>query len=348
MVCKGSKHLAGPTTSSLSKTSRDYDPGDKETCRFSANETVPATTNGSASYKLALDAVYNRIKNEPKIPQFIAVDAETHAAFKSIAPTVSGLSYVNHLGFHNYGANDFAGVKSKYNGNRGWMTEWGADPDIKDNWLVLASNIHKTLVEADASAYLCWRMVHGNNTGQVWAMIGVENRQYKVQNSFYAVKHYAKEISPGDQRFQVTKTGTNADVRVSGYIDPTGKKLTLIALNTGSAATNVSLRLSGLPVISTAAFRTKQADTNATGFLTNPYQALGSFDYTQSQSLPAQSITTYVINLSETLNPYNPALLRVDGIEHHGNQVSLAIPAQPGHDFILWKSTTLAAGSGKR
>jgi O-glycosyl hydrolase len=177
-----------------------FDPGDKETCRFFANETVPATTSGSASYRLAMEAVYNKIKNEPKRPQFIAVDAETHSAFNSITPTVSGLSYVNHLGFHNYGTNDFAGVKSRYNGNRGWMTEWGADPDILDNWLVLAINIHETLVNANASAYLAWRMVHGNNTGQVWAMIGVENGQYQVQNSFYSVKHFAKHISSGDQR----------------------------------------------------------------------------------------------------------------------------------------------------
>lgn len=322
-----------------------YDPGDKETCRFFANETVPATTNGSASYRLALDAVHNRIRNETEKPQFIAVDAETHSAFNTIAPTVSGLSYVNHLGFHNYGSLNFAGVKSRYNGKIAWMTEWGADPDIKDNWMVLATNIHETLVEADASAYLAWRMVHGNNTGQVWAMIGVENRQYQVQKSFHIVKHYAKEISSGDQRFEVSRTGTNNDISISGFIDRTGKKLTLIALNEGSAAANVSLRLNGLPVVSAAAFQTKDADTNATGFFTNPYQALGSFNHTQSQSLPAQSITTYVFGLSETLNPYDPALLGVNTVERVGNQVSLAIPAQPGHDFVLWKSTTLAPGS---
>ena len=157
--------------------------------------------------------------------------------------------------------------------------------------------------------------------------------------------HYAKEISPGDQRFQVTEAGSNADIGVSGYIDPTGKKLTLIALNTGSAAANVSLRLSALPVISTATFQTKRADTNATGFLTNPYQALGSVNHLQGQTLPAQSITTYVVNLSGTLNSYNPALLRINSVNHLGNQLSLAMPAQPGHDFILWRSTTLAAGS---
>ncbi len=317
-----------------------YDPGDKETCRFFANETVPATTSGSASYRLAMDAVYNKIKNEPKRPQFIAVDAETHSAFNSIAPTVSALSYVNHLGFHNYGTNDFAGVKSRYNGNRGWMTEWGADPDILDNWLVLATNIHETLVNANASAYLAWRMVHGNNTGQVWAMIGVENGQYQVQNSFYSVKHFAKHISSGDQRIEVTNSGTNANLRVSGYLNVAGNKINLIVLNTGGTDDVISLRFPGLPVGSVTAFRTRQFDIG--GF---PYNSLGAINIANNQTISKNSITSYVVNLTETINPYDPSLLRVDGFLKQGNQFSLAIPAQPGHNFTLWKSSSLADGS---
>jgi glucuronoarabinoxylan endo-1,4-beta-xylanase len=328
-----------------------FDPGNKETCRFFANETVPATADGNASYKKALEALYDRIKNEPERPQLMAVDTETHSAFKPIADTVSSLTYVNHLAFHNYGVNDFAGVKAKYNGKRGWMTEWGKDASetdpigIKEDWKLLAKNIHDTLVNADASAYLAWRMVHGNNTGQVWAMIGVENRQYVVQNPFYVVKHYAKEISFGDQRFGVTRAGTNTAVSISGYINPKGKKITLVALNTGTAAADVSLRLNGLPVSSATGFRTLQSTVSPLGFFRNPYASLGVINTAQNQTLPAESMTTYVVNLSETLNPYDPSLLRVDNIKHEGNQISLTIPAQPGHDFILWKSTTLAEGS---
>lgn len=325
-----------------------YDPGDKETCRFFANETVPATTSGSASYRLALQAVYNRIRNEPKMPQLVAVDAETHSAFNSIAPTVSGLSYVNHLAFHNYGTNDFAGVKARYNDRRGWMTEWGkdgtaGDPGILENWLLLAANIHETLVGADASAYLAWRMVHGNNTGQVWAMIGVENGQYQVQNSFYSVKHYAKHISSGHQRFEVTNSGTNANLRASGYINPAGNQLTLIVLNTGGTDDTISLRFPGLPVASVTGFRTRQFNIGS-----SPYQSLGAVNVANDQLIYKNSITSYVINLAETLNPYDPALLRVNAFEHHGNQFSVAIPAQLGHDFILWKSNNLAGGSWQK
>jgi glucuronoarabinoxylan endo-1,4-beta-xylanase len=324
-----------------------YDPGDKETCRLFANETVPATTSGSASYRLALQAVYNKIKNETKKPQLIAVDAETHSAFHTTAPTVSALSYVNHLGFHNYGTNDFAGVKADYNGKRGWMTEWGkdastADPiGIKESWMLLATNIHQSLVEADASAYLAWRMVHGNNTGQVWAMIGVENKQYQVQNSFYVMKHFAKEISSGHRRFEVTKaSGTNANIRVSGYLHPAGNQVTLIVLNTGGTDDTISLRFRGLPVSTAKAFRTRQFDIGS-----SPYRSLGTVNLANNQTISKNSITTYVIDLAETLNAYDPALLRVDGSQHSGDQFSLAIPAQAGNKFILWRSTTLAPDS---
>ncbi len=324
-----------------------YDPGDKETCRLFANETVPATTSGSASYRLALQAVYNRIRNESKKPQFIAVDAETHSAFTTTAPTVSALSYVNHLGFHNYGTNDFAVVKADYNGKRGWMTEWGkdastADPiGIKESWMILATNIHQSLVEADASAYLAWRMVHGNNTGQVWAMIGVENKHYQVQNSFYVMKHFAKEISSGHQRFEVTKAaGTNASIRVSGYIHPAGNQVTLIVLNTGGTDDTISLRFRGLAVSTAKAFRTRQFDI--AGF---PYRDMGTVNLANNQTISKNSITTYVIDLAQTLNAYDPALLRVDGSQHRDGQFSLAIPAQPGNNFILWRSSTLAPNS---
>jgi hypothetical protein len=226
------------------------------------------------------------------------------------------------------------------------MTEWGKDASptdpigIKENWLLLATNIHETLVEANASAYLAWRMVHGNNTGQVWAMIGVENGQYQVQNSFYSVKHYAKHISSGHQRFEVTNSGTNANLRASGYINPAGNQLTLIVLNTGATDDTISLRFPGLPVASVTAFRTRQFNIGS-----SPYQSLGAVNVANDQLIYKNSITTFVVNLTETLNPYDPALLRVDGYQHLGNQFSVAIPDQPGHDFILWKSASLAPGS---
>ncbi len=326
----------------------DYDPGDKETCRLKATQTFPATT-GSASYKLALEAVYNKIKNEPNLPQFVACDSESHNAFDTLAPTVSGLSFVNHVAFHNYGINDFAQVNSRYNGNRGWMTEWGKDASetdptgILENWMLLSTNIHDTLVQSNASAYLCWRMVHGANTGQVWAMIGVNaptttNRQYAVQNAFYAVKHYAKHISAGHQRIEAAMGVTNNNLRISGYLNPAANQITLVVLNTGGGDTTISLRSLGLPIASATSFRTRAFNMNP------PFQSV-SVNLASPIQIQRTSAYTFLLNLSGTLNPYNPSLLRVDGFQRQGNQVSLNMPAQPGQKFILWRSSTLAPGS---
>jgi hypothetical protein len=329
-----------------------------ETCDF-----APTQTSTLPGYTNALGAIYNRIKNRPNVPILVGPESESKNAFLSLAAPLRSVPYLGINAFHNYGIPDGSGTPpnnhaaidsmiSKFNqvraenalhgGRRNWMSEYSKG---EFDWLDTAHVIHNTFVEADASAYIFWKLIWGNSTNPLEHMISIDSGNYVVKNTYYGIKHFSKEISRGYQRFQVTKTGSNTDVRVSGYIDPTGKKLTLIALNTSSTATNISLRLSGLPVISAAAFQTKQADTNAAGFLSNPYQALASFNHTQSQTLPAQSITTYVINLAETLNPYDPAKLRLDSIEPHGNQVSLAMPAQPGHDFNLWKSTTLAVGS---
>jgi hypothetical protein len=38
----------------------------------------------------------------------------------------------------------------------------------------------------------------------------------------------------------------------------------------------------------------------------------------------------------------------VDGSWHDGQHFSVAVPDQPGHKFILWKSTTLAPSSWQK
>lgn len=106
-----------------------------------------------------------------------------------------------------------------------------------------------------------------------------------------------------------------------------------------NAAAGTTTRISSDPTI-----RHQMMDGigGSIAFNTPDYQALST---TKKNEIEKNSITTFVINLTDTLNPYDPELLFVNSFEHQGNQVSLAIPDQPGHDFILWKSTTLAPGS---
>lgn len=338
-----------------------------ETCEFAKTQTSTL-----AGYAESLDAIHNRIKDRPNVPILVGLETESKSKFLDMEDPLRTRGYLGVNAFHNYGipsastpdaptayATNHAAIDSlisRFNqvrtenalhgGRPSWMSEYSKGAH---DWLDTAHVIHNTFVEANASAYLFWKLVWGNSTNFLEHMISIDSGNYIVKNTYWGVMHFSKEISRGDQRFEVT--GSNTNVRISGYINPAANKITLVALNIGTSAQNISLRLHDLPIASATAFQTKEADNvpiaaGATAkVLTQRYHPLGPVDYKQTQTLPAESITTYVINLADTLNPYNPALLRVNRFEHQGNHVSVTIPSQPGHDFILWKSTTLDPGS---
>lgn len=324
-----------------------------ETCNF-----APTQTTILPGFAETLDAVYNRIGNRADLPLLVSPESESMPEFLTQVVPLRARSYPDVYAFHNYNisgpsATGSSGVINSLNdirsesanatsGRRNWMSEFST----RDfDWLQTAHVIHNTLVEANASAYIYWALVWAASTTpaepDVERVFSIDaNGGYARGNTYYTLKHYAKHISRGHQRIEVTNSGTNSNIRASGYINPAGNQLTLVVLNTGGTDGVVSLRFPGLPVASVTAYRTRQFDIG--GF---PYKSLGSLNVASDQTISKNSITTYVINLADTLNPYDPVLLRVDGTAYAANQFSVSIPAQPGHDFILWKSTTLAADS---
>ena len=325
-----------------------------ETCDF-----APTQTSTLAGYAEALDAIHARIKDRPNVPILVGPESESMNAFLTQAVPLRTRSYLGVNAYHNYGIPDGSGnppdnqaaIDSKittfnevrtenaqHGGRRSWMSEYSKGAF---DWLDTAHVIHNTFVEANASAYIFWKLVWGDSTNEDEIVFNINGSDYAKGDTFYALKHFSKHISRGHQRFEVT-TAASAypEIRVSGYINPAGNQVTFIVLNTGNTDDTIALRLRGLPVASATAFRTRQFDIG--GF---PYRSLGTVNLTNNQTISKNSITTYVINLTETLNPYDPQLMRVDDIQHDGSQISLAIPAQPGHGFILWKSTTLDPGS---
>ena len=328
-----------------------------ETCDF-----APTQTSTLPGFAETLDAVHNRIKNRADLPLLVSPESESMTEFLSQAVPLRTRSYLDIYAFHNYNignpsATDSSGVISNLNsirsesnnatsGRKNWMSEFSRG---EFDWLDTAHVIHNTLTEGNASAYIYWALVWAAETTPATAhserVFSIDDDGgYARGNTYYTLKHFAKHISRGHQRFEVTKAaGSNANIRVSGYLHPSGKQVTLIVLNTGGTDDTIALRLRGLPVSSATAIRTRQFDI--TGF---PYNSLGSVNLANNQAISKNSITTYVINLAETLNPYDPQLLRVDGVQHQGNQVALTMPSQLGQNFILWKSTTLAAGSWQK
>jgi len=319
-----------------------------ETCEFSTWETAT-----KAGYAQAADAIWNAIKDRPDVPKMVGSEAENMPAFFDLNRAVAERPFFAVHGYHIYDIGSSSAIDSSTTLNRlrrvrddfgdrpNWMTEFSLDTF---DWLQTARCIHNTLVEANSSAYIHWKLVWGDdsmspNSSMIW--INSSGSEYVVGPSYHAVKHYSKHISRGYQRFGVT--GGTTSVRASGYINPAANKLTLVVLNTATSSATISLGLGSLPLASATGNRTSRA--TVTG---NPYQSLGTVNATQDQTLPAESITTYVIDLSRTLNPFVPERFRVSRIDHRHDGVSLTIPAQPGHQFSLWKSTTLAKDSWQR
>ncbi len=330
-----------------------------------AHETAvfaPTETTTSAGYAQAIDAIYNRIKTRPKVPILIGSEAENMQAFLADIVPLRTRPHVGICAFHNYNvgtptATNSASVISALNsirsettnatsGRPNWMSEFSKG---EFDWLDTAHLIHNTLVEANSSAYIYWALAWSSDTTPATAhserVISLDTSgNYARGNTYFTLKHYAKHISSGHQRFEVTNAaGTNENIRASGFTNPAGNQVTLIVLNTGTTDDTISLRFRGLPVTTATGFRTRQFDIGS-----SPYHSLGTINLANNQTISKNSINTYVINLAGTLNPYNPSLLRVDGIRHLGNQVAVTMPSQPGQRFVLWKSTTLAAGSWQR
>jgi glucuronoarabinoxylan endo-1,4-beta-xylanase len=308
-------------------------------------EFAPTETATRAGYAEALDAIWDRIKDRPDVPVMVGPESENMNAFFSQAAPLRSRPFVGAYAFHNYNMTNSTaidGERGKLNRIRdefadrpNWMSEFSQEGF---DWLQTARVIHNTLVEANSAAYVYWKLVWGDdsrspNSSMIW--INSSGSEYVVGPSYHAVKHFSRHISRGFQRFRVA--GGTTSVRVSGYIDPAASQITLVVLNTATTPATISLDVGELPVLSATAYQTARSSITS-----DPYQALGNLDSLDDRMLPAESITTYVLNLPE---PFDPERLRITRIDHQGDRLALALPAQPGHPFSLWKSITLLEGS---
>jgi glucuronoarabinoxylan endo-1,4-beta-xylanase len=321
-----------------------------ETCEFAPTQT--ATKAGLAE---AIDAIHARIRNRPDVPILIGPESESTGKFLEQVVPLRSRPSIGIYAFHNYNIGDpsltdSASVISNLNGIRSetsnptsgrpnWMSEFSRGAF---DWLETAHVIHNTIVEANASAYIYWALAWASEstpaTPHPERVFSLDTSgTYARGDTYFALKHFAKYISRGHQRFEVSKaTGTNPSIRASAYLHPAGNQVTLVVLNIGDTDDEIALRFRGLPIASATSFRTRKSDIGASPFEQRPVNPASNLPISK------KSITTFVFNLATTLNPYDPALLRVNQILHQSNQVSLAIPAQPGHNFILWKSSSPA------
>jgi O-glycosyl hydrolase len=280
-----------------------------------------------------IDAVGSALASAGLSTKVIADESSETTQLLSEAPTwlanASVPSYLAAIAHHTYdnpsdSTLEQVGGLGDVNGKPVWATEiccqisggggYGAqyDPTIAGG-LTLANYIYTDLSYADDSAFQWWTAlssalgcdpatsstcatsVNSSSTGWNDGLIYYDpsyatdgNQNLYLTKRFYVLGQYSKYVRPGAVRYGVS--GSPAGVQTMAFWS--GGKWTVVATNTNTSATTLSLNLGSGTLTSAGAYQTDASENMAS------ISAPGISSSTISASLPAQSVTTYVLSSS--------------------------------------------------
>lgn len=276
----------------------DYHPDGWEGCMFKGTET-----DEFPGYAQALEAVHDKLMGRdapPKVlgPETIGI---TNAKVQAYTDEID-LDELDGIAHHLYDGNtwqapdDFVltlrSLRAEFKGIPIFQTEFSADaPDggaFETAWL-----IHNALTEADAVAYvywdLIWRWQTGTNPSE-GGLVTLENPYtpeswtssggFKARGAYYSMRHFSKFTDPGFVR--VGATSSTDTLKVSAFASPDEERVTVVVLNTGAAARELTVdaKLSGYD---SAVYQS----TND-----REWRELGALPDGTELTLPARSVTT--------------------------------------------------------
>ncbi|MGP3968929.1 glycoside hydrolase family 30 protein [Streptomyces sp. 6N223] len=175
-----------------------------------------------------------------------------------------------------------------------WMSEWNPDGDAwTEGWddgtgydgMSIAEDIHATLSEANANAYVYWL---GASIGQTRAFIQMDGADYRVSSRLWAMAAYSRFIRPDAVRVGA-ESGSDG-VSVTAFRNADGSTVVEI-LNTGNATVNQTFDLAGGDVAGTGSVYLTDA-THAVERTGDAALADGEL----SVNLPGRSLTTVVLD----------------------------------------------------
>lgn len=294
----------------------------------------PTETASYAGYAEAADAIWEAIKDRPNAPKMIGSEAENVGAFFSLNTPLITRPYFAAHGYHTYNIYNASTIDSSdtisglnrisddYGNRPNWMTEWSNDGL---DWLQTARVIQNTVVEADASAYIFWKLAWAETSNDT--MIALQSDgSYEVRPHYYTIKHYAKHVDKGDRRIGITSGDDNVDV--SGYLSADSARITLVVLNKNSVSTNIQLNHDSLSINTIEGYQSESG---------NFYQTMSGLYPTAQIALPAESITTLVLSLSEP----SPPSLKGFTFDHSTNVFSINIAGAANTAYILVEASDL-------
>jgi len=268
----------------------DYVNSGWDTCYLWATET-----STMAGYNLAFEAVWQELNGQMGLlmPKMLAPET---TGFSNIGNYISNLiddSHVYGYAHHLYNCSNSTGGAGCGDEPDRYLTtmanfasQYGTKPlfqseyeDATNAWpdaLNLALLLHNSLTVEGVAAYLYWDLFW--NSG---GLITLTSSGYTLNNDYYGFKHFSAFIHSGWQRL-----GTVLDIaglRISAYISPDNQHLSAVIINPGSAAVELTVSIPEFSINSGDIYRSTASQNT---------EHLGTFNPTDTLSIPAMSITT--------------------------------------------------------
>jgi len=261
------------------------------TCQWSNVET-----SSLPDYNLAFNRVYDKIKGRTKVPMMVGPESPNTQGLVSFAPNLSSNPNCGMYAYHPYDINSSTSastITSSLQSVGNFSTKPNLMTEFSDNldWFNTALFIQSTLLYANSSGYIYWKLSWGPPASGVEdkAMISIaspnSSSAYTVTPYYYLIKHFSKHIDVGYHR--VGTSSSNSSLVTTAFISPDNSKITIVVVNSGAQA-KVYFEATG------KTFSSISADQSMSG---SSYKPVTITSPTKSITLPANSITTVVLGV---------------------------------------------------
>jgi len=277
----------------------DFHTNGWETCLWGPTEDARLEGIATAGYGQAVDAVYNALGASTLASRPIIVGPETTGFLNNVVQKyLAGLNIaqLGAIAHHLYGTTVDNPDPDWFNGSMGavgraaqaaglptFMTEYSPNVVTMFDTAWLMNN---ALTVESVSAYIYWELIWSPTppTGLVTIASSAPN-SYTINDTYYALKHFARWTDPGWVR--VDATSSVSAVRVSAFVSPDGSSLTLVILNTSAKDRTVAVNTGTFPFGTLAIYRSSGTDERTTsvapeidGTIGLPARAIATLTYT--------------------------------------------------------------------
>lgn len=263
------------------------------TCQWAISESAVLP-----GYNTAFNKVYDKIKTRAFVPAMLGPESQDIPTYSPFVNVLKDNPNCAVFGWHPYNVNSTTSALSisaslKSVGN--FSTKPNMVTEFSDNlsWFNTALFIQESLIHANTSAYIYWKLMWATPTsGEDAAIISTgsgSTSPYQVTPYYHLLKHFSKNIDAGYHRVETTTSTTPASTLVtSAFVSPDQKKITIVVVNNGSSITKVHFVTPGKTATGIDVVQSKEGSYYTPVSTTSPKKSI---------NLLPKTITTIVLDI---------------------------------------------------